>query len=177
MKAMTKYVMTLTLVLMTSLGVNAVNYPTYKPTYRQSAYRQTVSSPAQTQVGMAGGSIQRTATPAYTGYQSNISAPGSGMPAPAAPRFAGGPRRTPTGPGNEEGDMKQDSDGWWYWDGEEWIFADNTHSPGDGWYWDGFEWKQSQDQADPNTPIGSVWVLMLFALGYGAVVARRKRVC
>lgn len=169
MNAMIKYAATLLLVLVTCQSARAISYPTYQPVCRGDFYRQKMSSSSSNQVGLAGSSIQRTARPTYSGYQSNISTPGSDMPMTSGLRFVGGSRRTPSEDGAEEGDMMEDGGQWWYWDGEGWILADNSHSPGNGWYWDSTTqtWRSAQDQRDPiPVPLGSIWMLLMMAVGY-----------
>lgn len=93
------------------------------------------------------------------------------------------PRRMPSSPGEEEGDIALDSEGTWRWNGEQWILISNipvgtTKIEGGRTYrWNGTDWEDVTDQTDPGLPIGPMpWLLMvLLAAGY-AGYRRRKEI-
>lgn len=93
---------------------------------------------------------------------------------------SGSPRRYKPQVGGTEtvwGSLQQDEEGWWYWDGEDWVKADTKIENGQVWVWNGSEWKLAPNQASPDAPIGDIpWVFMLLLVaGYVGVVACRKR--
>ncbi len=107
----------------------------------------------------------RTQTLAFNNI--NIAASSSSLLADASTgsnRLAMGPRRMPSEPGTEEV-VVQDSEGWWYWDGEGWVPAEVKIEGGKVYRKNGTDWVYVQDQADPDTPIGDIpWLMLLIAL-------------
>ena len=110
----------------------------------------------------------------------NIAASSSSLLADASTvsnRLAMGPRRTPSPsePGTEEV-VVQDSEGWWYWDGEGWVPAEVKIEGGKVYRWNGADWVYVQDQADPDAPIGDIpWLMILFAAAAFGICKGVKR--
>lgn len=96
-------------------------------------------------------------------------------------RRAVGHRRVPDSkdPGSEE-EVVQDSEGWWYWDGEGWVPAEVNIEGGKVYRWNGSGWVYVQDQADPDAPIGDIpWLMILFAaaaFGVCKVVKKKENI-
>ena len=111
----------------------------------------------------------RTYTQTLALHNINIAASSSSLLADAsvAPnRRAVGHRRVPDpkDPGSEE-EVVQDSEGWWYWDGEGWVPAEVKIEGGKVYRKNGTDWVYVQDQADPDAPIGDIpWLMLLIAL-------------
>lgn len=95
------------------------------------------------------------------------------------------PRRMPSSPGTEEGDIQQEGGKWWWWDNEQWIEISEASLPvgttkiegGKTYRWNGTEWEEVTNQTDPGLPVGPMpWLLMvLLAAGY-AGYRRRKEI-
>lgn len=94
------------------------------------------------------------------------------------------PRRMPSSPGEEEGDIQQEGGKWWWWDNEQWIEISEASLPvgttkiegGKTYRWNGTDWEDVTDQTDPGLPVGPMpWLLMvLLAAGYAGYKKRRE---
>ena len=98
---------------------------------------------------------------------------------PARTPLTRGLRRKPSDPGGEEA-VVQDSEGWWYWDGEEWVPATTKIENGKVYVWEMvspgvWDWVYEGDQADPDAPIGDIpFILLLICAAAYSVHRVRK---
>lgn len=161
-----KHIFSIILLSLMTMSVMAVQYPKKPYTGSGAAYHAPVTY--QQQSGQQHGSL----TPIGASTPSTYPAIGAGAPTPTI----AGPRRTNWSGGDfnggagspedlnegtpEEGDWWLADDGKWYqWDGSEWLErADNN--PGN---------------PAPDMPIGSTWVMLLFAALFAGYVALRRR--
>ena len=100
---------------------------------------------------------------------------------PARTPLTRGLRRKPSDPGGEEA-VVQDSEGWWYWDGEEWVPATTKIENGKVYVWEMvspgvWDWVYEGDQADPDAPIGDIpfILLLMFAAAYSIRRVRKTK--
>ena len=94
------------------------------------------------------------------------------------------PRRMPSSPGTEEGDIQQEGGKWWWWDNEQWIEISEASLPvgttkiegGKTYRWNGTEWEEVTNQTDPGLPVGPMpWLLMaLLACAYAFCKYNKK---
>lgn len=133
-----------------AMAVFAIDYPTYKPT-----------TPIYGGGGSTGNGNSGTTETTYGGYSTTT----SGGVTTYGEGAAVGPRRTNWGtndPQNpQEGDTKiEDGKQWVYLNGD-WVLDGNYHAP-------------DVDQSD-QSPVGTPWIMLLFAAMAAGVVAVRRR--
>lgn len=161
-----KHIFSIILLSLMTMSVMAVQYPKKPYTGSGAAYHAPVTY--QQQAGQQHGSL----TPIGASTPSAYSTIGAGAPTP----IAAGPRRTNWSGGDfnggqgtpenlnegtlEEGDWWLADDGKWYqWIGGEWLESTN-YNPGN---------------PAPDMPIGSTWVMLLFAAAACGVIYLRRR--
>lgn len=136
----------LTISLMTVvMAAFAINYPTYKPTTPTYGGGGSNGTGNTDNTGVTYGGYSTVATGGTTTY-------GEG----AATGPARGPRR------NAEFDHKFENGQWWVYLNGEWV-VDGNYRPTD-----------AGDQSD-QSPIGTPWIMLLFAAMAAGVVAVRRR--
>lgn len=160
-----KHIFSIILLSLMTVSVMAVQYP--KKPYTGGGTMSHAPVTYQQQAGQKHGSL----TPIGASTPSTYPTIGAGAPTP----IAAGPRRTSwyggefnDGKGTpddlngtpEEGDWWLADDGKWYqWIGGEWL-SETDDNPGN---------------PAPDTPLGSTWVMLLFAALFASSVALRRR--
>lgn len=133
-----------------AMAVFAIDYPTYKPT-----------TPIYGGGGSTGNGNSGTTETTYGGYSTTTSGGVTTYGEGAATGPARGPRRTPSTPGSYEGETKIEDGKQWVWTGTDWV-VDEFYNPND---------PNRSDQS----PVGTPWIMLLFAAMAAGVVAVRRR--
>lgn len=156
-------------VLLASIQVSAINYPTYKPRYSASPYGVRYVPLPQQQMQ----SVYAAQSTSGTGYQSAVYAPfSSSAPTNSAPRRI---------LGNRDGSYDGEINGSQIWDDGEWVPLEvgmTRIENGVVHVWNGTSWVTMNDQEGPDSPVGDTpwWLMLALLAGYGIYRRRVGRV-